>query len=280
MNQNHAYELKMNKSHAYELEASQTSCVRGDGFQNLQNLCVRGDGLQNSQKSCVRGEHSQNSSVRAEESRASCVRPKDSQKSCVRAEDSQKFCVRAEGVQKKQSCGSSKRDDAFVQPVVEDPIHDDRTLVEAGAEPVPIPCGPSESEKMNQELTHIRFKPWCTSCATGKTQSEPHKRVERTIEDSDLSIVQCDYFVLKDTAASDGLKVLSLYVKKFGYGTSTVVETKGATDTFAVTWKVENVELPWTLRHHSAMRSGTITHQMGRKCEIRTSRANRHPKLG
>ena len=116
-------------------------------------------------------------------------------------------------MQNSQSCGSSKRDDAFVQPVVEDPIHDDRTLVEAGAEPVPIPCGLSESEKMKQELTHIPFKPWCTSCVKGKAQSEPHKRVERTIEDSELSIVQCDNFVLKDTAASDGLKVLSLYVK-------------------------------------------------------------------
>ena len=66
---------------------------------------------------------------------------------------------------------------------------------------------------MKQELTHIPFKPWCTSCGKGKAQSEPHKRVERTIEDCDLSIVQCDNFVLKDTAASDGLKVLSLYVK-------------------------------------------------------------------
>ena len=53
---------------------------------------------------------------------------------------------------------------------------------------------------------------------------------------SAFPIVPCDYFVLKDTAASDGLKVLSMSVKSFGYGTSTVVETKGATDTFGVTW--------------------------------------------
>ena len=55
------------------------------------------------------------------------------------------------------------------------------------------------------------------------------------MKDSELPIVHCDYLVLKDTTASDGLKVLSMYVKSFGYGTSTVVETKSATDTFAVT---------------------------------------------
>ena len=41
----------------------------------------------------------------------------------------------------------------------------------------------------------------------------------------------------------------------------------------------ENAELSWTLRHHSAMRSRTITRQVGRKCEIQTSRTNSHPKF-
>ena len=77
------------------------------------------------------------------------------------------------------------------------------------------------------------------SCVQGTSQPEPHKRAERTIEDSEVPIVQCDYLVLKDTAASDGLKVLSMCVKSFGYGTSTVVETKGVTDTFAVIWSVK-----------------------------------------
>ena len=89
---------------------------------------------------------------------------------------------------------------------------------------------------MKHDLTHI--PPWCTSCDKGKAQSEPHKRIERTIEDSELPIVQCDYLVLKDVAAS-GLKVLSMYVISFGYGTSTVTETKGATDTLAKTWGVK-----------------------------------------
>ena len=39
--------------------------------------------------------------------------------------------------------------------------------------------------------------------------------------------------MLKDVAGTGGLKVLSMYVRTFGYGMSTVVETKGPTDMFA-----------------------------------------------
>ena len=45
--------------------------------------------------------------------------------------------------------------------------------------------------------------------------------------------------MLKDVAATSGLKVLSMYVRTFGYGMSTVVEMKGATDTFATMWAVK-----------------------------------------
>ena len=73
-----------------------------------------------------------------------------------------------------------KRNDAIVQPVVEDRVDDDRILVEAGAEMVLAPCAPSEFEKMKHELTHITSQPWCRSCVKGNahthTQSEPHKR--------------------------------------------------------------------------------------------------------
>ena len=119
----------------------------------------------------------------------------------------------------------------------------------------PTPCEPSEFEKMKHELTHILFKPWCASCVRGKAQAEPHQRIERIVENSELTIVQCDYLVLKDTAASDGLKFWSMYVEPFGYGTSTVVEMK-------------------CLRHNFAMRSRTITNQVCRKCE-----ANSPPKV-
>ena len=129
--------------------------------------------------------------------------------------------------------------DADVKPVVRDPMDDDRVLVESGTEMTPVPHEPSEFEKQKHNLTHIPFKPWCTSCVKGKAKAEPHKRTERIIEDSELPVIQCDYLMLKDVAGTGGLKVLSMYVRTFGYGMSTVVETKGPTDMFATMWAVK-----------------------------------------
>ena len=112
-------------------------------------------------------------------------------------------------------------------------------LPDAGAGMIPAPREPSEIEKRKHDLTHIPFQPWCASCVKGKALAEPHKRIERITEDGEFPTDQNDYLVLKDVAASGGLKVLSMYVKLFGYGTATVVETKGATDTFAVPWVVK-----------------------------------------
>ena len=136
--------------------------------------------------------------------------------------------------QRKRAC-----QDVDVKPVVRDPMDDDRVLVESGTEMTPVPHEPSEFEKQKHNLTHIPFQPWCTSCVKGKAQAEPHKRTERIIEDSELPVIQCDYLMLKDTAGTGGLKVLSMYVRTFGYGMSTVVETKGPTDMFATMWAVK-----------------------------------------
>ena len=118
-------------------------------------------------------------------------------------------------------------------------MDDDRVLVESGAEMTPFPHEPSEFEKQKHNLTHIPFQPLCTSCVKGKAQAEPHKRTERIIEDSELPVIQCDYLMLKDVAGTGGLKMLSMYVRTFGYGMSTVVETKGPTDMFATMWAVK-----------------------------------------
>ena len=66
------------------------------------------------------------------------------------------------------------------------------------------------------DLTHIPFQPWCTSCVKGKAQAEPHKRTERIIEDRALPVIQCECLMLKDVAGTGGLKVLSMYVRTFG----------------------------------------------------------------
>ena len=129
--------------------------------------------------------------------------------------------------------------DVDVKPVVRDPMDDDRVLVESGAEMKPVPHEPSEFEKQKHNLTHIPFQPWCTSCVKGKAQAEPHKRTERIIEDSGLPVTQCDYLMRKDVTGTGGLKVLIMYVRTFGYGMSTVVETKGSTDLFATMWAVK-----------------------------------------
>ena len=118
-------------------------------------------------------------------------------------------------------------------------MDDDRVLVESGTEMTLVPREPSEFEKQKHNLTHIPFQSWCTSCVKGKAQAEPHKRTERIIEDSELPVIQCDYLMLKDTAGTGGLKVLSMYVRTFGYGMSTVVETKGPTDMYATMWAVK-----------------------------------------
>ena len=107
----------------------------------------------------------------------------------------------------------------------------------------PVPHEPSEFEKQKHHLTHIPFQPWCTSCVKGKAQAEPHKRTDRIIEDSELPMIQCDYLMLKDIAGTGGLKVLSKYVRTFGYGMSTVVETKGPKDMFATMWAVKMLNI-------------------------------------
>ena len=119
----------------------------------------------------------------------------------------------------KSFMGENVHQDGDVKPVV-------RVLVESGTEMTPLPREQSELEKQKHNLTHITFQPWCTSCIKGKTQADPHKRTERIIEDSALPVIQCDNLMLKDTAGTGGLKVLGMYVRTFGYGMSTVVETK------------------------------------------------------
>ena len=157
----------------------------------------------------------------------------DQNSSCVKVRKNDGVDIILE-CQRKRAC-----QDVDVKPVVRDPMDDDRVLVESGTEMTPVPHEPSEFEKQKHNLTHIPFQPWCTSCVKGKAQAEPHKRTERIIEDSELPVIECDYLMLKDTAGTGGLKVLSMYVRTFGYGMSTVVETKGPTDTFATMWAVK-----------------------------------------
>ena len=106
-----------------------------------------------------------------------------------------------------------------------------------------------------------------------------HTRTERIIEDSEFPVIQCDNFSLKDAAGTSGLKVLSMYVRSFGYGIFTVVETKDPTDMFPTMWAVKMLNF---------LGLSDITVQgdpepslikWGRKYQVQTNRANSHSKF-
>ena len=56
---------------------------------------------------------------------------------------------------------------------------------------------------------------------------------------ANFPLISVTSHVVKDVESPDGLNIFSMYVPSVGYGTSTVVETKGATDMFAMTWVVK-----------------------------------------
>ena len=196
-------------------EDAQMSCARGDGLQNSQNSCLRGDGLQNSQESFVQPGDSRKSG----QSRVYELKIHKTFENELKSHERHACELKI-----RKSCAYELKECKIRSHVVRPSVmtHSCNQLLGiqyTTAKPVPIPCEASESEKMKHELTHIPFKPWCTSFVKGKAQSEPHKRIERTIEDSELPFVQCDFFVLKDTAASGGLKSFE-YVCKNRLGTA------------------------------------------------------------
>ena len=100
---------------------------------------------------------------------------------------------------------------------------------------------------MKHELTHIPFQTWCTSCVKGKAQAEPLKRTERIIEDSELPLTQWDYPMLKDVAATGGLKVLSMFVRTFCVRRVHSCRSERPNRHVRNNVGSEHVELPWTL---------------------------------
>ena len=80
--------------------------------------------------------------------------------------------------------------------------------------------------------------------------------MERIVEDNELPIVQCDYLVLKDTATSDGLKVLSMYVKLF-----VLNHSDAQTEDGHAMMKFDSFQAFWNLSH--AVRG---CHNNCRKC--------------
>ena len=259
-----AYELMdSQKTDAYKLRDSQkareynTMCAQKTDVHKMTS--AQNVGIDKSKNSCVQTKKVQNPCVQ----NSSCVR--------VRKNDGVTII---HNYQRKRAC-----QDADVKQVVRDPVDDDRVRVESEAEMTPVPHEPSEFEKQKHHLTHIPFQPWCTSCAKGKAQAEPHKRTKRIIEDSELPVIQCDNLMLKDVAGTGGLKVLSMNVRTFGYGMSTVVETKGPTDMFATMWEVKMLKFLGLSDIILQCDPEPSLIKMGRKCQIQTHRENSHSKF-
>ena len=73
--------------------------------------------------------------------------------------------------------------------------------------------------------------------------------------------------------------MLSMYVRTFGYGMSTVVETKGPTDMFATMWAVKMLNFLGLSDIILQCDPEYITHKVGRKCQIQMNRKNSHSKF-
>ena len=188
------------------------------------------------------------------------VRVDKSEKPCVQAEKSAKS--RAYKTVHVSECGrmlelksftNNQRNRAChhadVKPIVRDSMDDDRVLVKSsGAEMTLVPHEPSEFEKTE---TSSHSHPMSTMVHHASKHKRNHTNEQSaSSKTSELPVIQCDYLMLKDVPGTGGLKVLSMYVRTFGYGMSRVVETRGPNRHVR---NRENVELPWTLGHHSAV---------------------------
>ena len=133
---------------------------------------------------------------------------------------------------------------------------------------------------MKHVLTHIPSNHSAHHASKAKHKQNHTNESSASSETANFLLIQRDYLVLKDAAASDGLKVLGMSVKSFGYGTSTVVETRGATDTFAVRWGVKMLKC---LGHPDIILQcdpePPLTQWAESANEIQTPRANNHPKF-
>ena len=87
--------------------------------------------------------------------------------------------------QRKRACR-----DVDVKPVVQDPMDDDRVLVESGTEMTLVQREPSEFEKQKHNLTHIPFSTMVhimrqRQSTSGTTQTNrAHHRRQRTPSDT------------------------------------------------------------------------------------------------
>ena len=84
---------------------------------------------------------------------------------------------------------------------------------------------------MAHRLTHLPFRPWCTTCIAAKAVDSPHYRLP--VREDELEVVEFHYCYIQADQATT-LPALVSVTKKTGYGQALVVKVKGRQDKNAV----------------------------------------------
>ena len=115
-------------------------------------------------------------------------------------------------------------------------------------------CQSQEQEWFLHDVNLPRLRKWNTirhtshsnhgahHASKAKAQAAPHKESSVSPKTANCLQLRVSTLFWKMLQLPMDLKVLSRYVKPFGHGTATVVETNSATDTFAVMWAVKMLE--------------------------------------
>lgn len=93
----------------------------------------------------------------------------------------------------------------------------------AGQKPkgLPTPKGPTETEVLENNLTHLPFRSWCPLCAQSMSKKNPSQKLS-----SRQPVLQMDFLFIKD---KEGLEVTCLNAVEVlsGLGRSVAIPTKG-----------------------------------------------------
>ena len=86
---------------------------------------------------------------------------------------------------------------------------------------LPVPTGPTETEQLEHNLTHLPFRSWCPICVQAKSKRS-HSKTLTTRQ----PVIQMDFAFIKDTSGEE-VTLLNAVDVLSGLGLSVVIPTKG-----------------------------------------------------
>ena len=104
----------------------------------------------------------------------------------------------------------------------------------------PDPGQPTKDERMQHDLTHLPFRPWCRHCVEGRAPDEPHRAQPPQVE-SEVPKISVDYGFVAHEGESEQRTVLVLKAAPSKIVVSKVVKGKGREDPDAVPWIMEQL---------------------------------------